>query len=407
MEIIIFLLLILHSAFFSSSETAFLSLGKIRTKRLESVGTPGARRVLRLLADPHKLLITILVGNTLVNVAASSVMADYMYFVFGEAGIGLAIPLMTVVLLIAGEVTPKMYALKNAVNLTFFSSLPLIFYEKLFFPVRVVLETLSKFIVRGMGIKIRTERQKVTDDEIRTLFSMGRKKGLVKEKEKDMVDSVLSFKTSDAADVMTPRIDLVAIDLGAGRDDIVREIKDNKFSRYPVYIHSLDNIVGILHAKDVLLSSSENIRDFVRKPLFVPESMKIDDLLHELKSKRKHMAVVTDEYGVTSGIVTVEDVLEEIVGEIRDELDEEAPRIRMIDQKTYEVSGQAHIYQVNEDLGMGIDTDEVDTIGGYVTLKLGKIPEAGEYVDIEGFRIKVMDVSKNRVTMLEITKVCE
>jgi putative hemolysin len=379
-------------------------MGKIRMKRLEVIGSPGSKRVLKLLADPHKLLITILVGNTIVNIAATSVMADFMYVFFGEAGIGLSIAVMTAVLLVVGEVTPKMFALKNPVTLAFFASIPLAFFEKLFAPARVVLEVVSKFIVKGMGIKIHTERQKVTDVEIKSLFSMGRKRGVVKEKEKDMVDSVLSFKTSDAADIMTPRIDLVAIDLGGTREEIVKDIKENKFSRYPVYIHTIDNMVGLIHAKDVLLSESTPVRDLVRKPLFVPESMKIDDLLHELRSKHKHMAVVTDEYGVTSGIVTIEDILEEIVGEIRDELDEEKPKIRMIDQKTYEVNGQAHIDEVNDELDMGIETEEVDTIGGYVILKLGKIPSAGAVLQIEGFNIEVMDVSKNRITMLEITK---
>lgn len=404
MEIIIFILLLSHSAFFSSSETAFLSLGKLRVRRLEAIGTPASRRVLKLLSDPHKLLITILVGNTLVNIAASSVVADFMFGFFGEKGVGISIAVMTAVLLIVGEVTPKMFALKNAVNVAFFFALPLIFFEKALFPLRWVLEKISKFIVRALGINIRPERQKVTDEEIRSLFLMGRKKGVVKEKEKDMVDSVLSFKSLNAADIMTPRIDLVAIDISEGREDIVRAIRENKFSRYPVYIHTLDNVVGILHSKDVLLSENTPIREFVRKPLFVPESIKIDDLLHELRSKNKHMAVVTDEYGVTSGIVTVEDVLEEIVGEIRDELDEEKPKIRMLDQKTYEVSGQAHIDDVNDELDLGIETDEVDTIGGYISLKLGKIPASGDMLELECFRLKVLDVSKNRVTTLEITR---
>ena len=404
MGFVIFLLLLLLSALFSSSETAFLSIGKIRVRRMESIGTPGSRRVLKLLKDPHKLLITILVGNTFVNIAASSVMADTLYGFFGEAGVGVSIVVMTGILLIAGEVTPKMFALKNAVNLAFFTSIPLIFFEKIFFPVSWVLERVSRFIVRAMGIRIITERQKVTDAEIRSLFSMGQKRGVVKEKEINMVENVLSFKSSDAADIMTPRIDLVALDLGGTRDEIEKEIKENKFSRYPVYVHTIDNIVGIIHAKDVLLSDSAHVREFVRKPLFAPESMKVDDLLHELRSKHKHMAIITDEYGVTSGIVTVEDILEEIVGEIRDELDEEKPKIRMLDQKTYEVNGQAHIDEVNDELGMGIDTEEVDTIGGYVILELGKIPVTGDVLETNGFRIKVMDVSKNRVTMLEITK---
>ncbi len=404
MEIIIFLLLLFHSAFFSSSETAFLSIGKIRMKRIEAAGGSSADRVLKLLQDPHKLLITILVGNTLVNIAASSLMTDIMFGLLGEAGVGFSIALMTVVLLLAGEVTPKMFALKNVVRLASFSSLFLVFYEKLFFPARVVLEGLSRLIVRSLGIDIKKERSKVTDEEIRSLFSMGKKGGVVKEREKDMVDSVLSFKTSNAADIMTPRIDMVAIDLGLDVEDIVRQIKENKFSRYPAYVHTVDNMVGIVHAKDVLLSDPPRVKKFVRKPLFVPESMKVDDLLQELRSKHKHMAVVTDEYGVSSGIVTIEDVLEEIVGEIRDELDQEKPKIRMLDQKTFEVSGQTHIDEVNEQLGMQIETDEVDTIGGYVILELGKIPSAGDVVATGGFSIKVLDVSKNRITLLEVTK---
>jgi putative hemolysin len=379
-------------------------MGKIRVKRLEMMRTPNSRRILALLSDPHKLLITILVGNTFVNIAASSVMADLMYTVFGEAGVGVSIVFMTAVLLVLGEVTPKMFALKNAVDLAFFSSIPLIFFEKMLFPFRWVLEKISRSIVSCMGVSIRTEKAKVTVEDIRSLFSMGKSKGVVKEREKDMVDSVLSFKNSDAADVMTPRISLVAIDLGKSREDIVQEMKENKFSRYPVYIHTIDNIVGLLHSKDVLLSDCEHVREFIRKPLFVPESMKIHFLLHEMRSKHKHMAVVTDEYGVTSGVVTIEDILEEIVGEIRDELDEEKPNIKMVDQKTYEVNGQTHIDEVNEEIGVGIDTGKVDTIGGYFILRCGKIPVAGDSIKVNGFRLKVVDVSKNRVTILEITK---
>jgi putative hemolysin len=404
MNILTFILLLSASAFFSGSETAFLSLGKIRTKRIESMGTSGAKKVAGLLSDPHKLLITILIGNTFVNIAASCIMAEFLYELFGEAGVIISIATMTMVLLVFGEVTPKMFALENAENVAFFSSGPLKVLEKTVGPIRHVLGGVSSFIVGGMGFKARPEPPRITEQEIRSLFSMGRKKGLVKKKEKDMVESILEFKDSDAADIMTPRIDLVALDLNRGKEDLVKEIKDSQFSRYPVYVHTIDNIVGILHSKDILLNEDGHVRDLVRKPVVVPESMRIDDLLRELQARHTHMAVVTDEYGVTAGVVTIEDILEEIVGEIRDELDNEKPKIRMVDQKTYQISGLAHIDDVNEELGLNIDTDEVDTIGGYVILCLGKIPRSGDAVSIEGFNVTVGDVSKNRITMLEFAR---
>jgi CBS domain containing-hemolysin-like protein len=183
------------------------------------------------------------------------------------------------------------------------------------------------------------------------------------------------------------------------------KVKDAKFSRLPVYVHSLDNIVGVICAKDFLLHPLTPVQDFVRRAHFVPETKRVADLLKDMQHRRTHLAVVTDEYGVTSGLVTIEDIIEEIVGEIRDELDHESPKIRKIDDNTFEVSGQAHIDEVNKEVGLAIETDEVDTIGGYVMLMLGKIPQAGDTVNLSGSAvIKVRDVSKNRVKALEISK---
>ena len=382
-----------------------MSLGKIQLKRIEGKTSPSSARVVKLLSDPHKLLITILTGNMLVNIAASSVLAGFFYSSFGEKGIGLSIVAMTVIVLIFGEVTPKMFALANAEKVSSFASFPLSVFEVVFAPVRLVLSAISNSIVKGLGVKVRSEAHKITEQEIRSLLSISKKKGIVKEKEKDMIDGILEFKELNAADIMTPRIDVVALDLTSEREDLEREIKEDQFSRYPVYVHTLDNIVGIVHSKDFLLGDpSHPVKDLVDAPFFAPESMKIDDLLQELQKRHMHMAVVTDEYGVTSGVVTIEDILEEIVGEIRDELDFEIPNIRMVDQKNFEVSGQTHIDEVNEEIGLSIVTDEVDTIGGFVILLLGRIPRAGDVVEIDGFTAKVEDVSKNRITKLTIKK---
>ncbi|MBD3379167.1 MAG: DUF21 domain-containing protein [Candidatus Omnitrophica bacterium] len=405
MEFTLYIILLFLSAFFSGSETAFLSIGKIRFEQLQNMKTPSAKRVVKLLSDPHKLLITILIGNTLVNIAASAVMTDLCYSAFGEKGVAISIFLMTFIVLVFGEVTPKMLAITRAVSFSFFSSLPLSLLEKVLAPFRIVLHKVANTIVRGAGINVISDRPKITEQEIRSLFHLGKKKGIVKEKEKDMIESILEFKELNAADVMTPRIDMVALDLTMDRSELISRIKDEKCSRLPVYMHTLDNIVGMIYAKDFLINPELPVKDLIKRPYFVPESKRIDELLNEMQKRHIHMAIVTDEYGVTSGLVTIEDILEEIVGEIRDEHDFEEPNIKMIDQKTLEVKGQTHIDEVNEHIaGINIETDEVDTIGGFVTLVMGEIPHAGDSVEVNGYSLTVKDVSKNRITSLVIEK---
>ncbi len=406
MNIAILVVLFIFSSFFSGSETAFFSLGKVRVKQIENLRSPASKKVIYLLSDPHKLIITILIGNTLVNIAASSIMADIFYTRMGEKGIGISILVMMIVLLVFGEVTPKMFALSNARKFSFFASFPLLFFERLFAPFRYFFSKVAGGLVRAMGLDIPSEKPRITEQEIRHLFSIGKKKGVVKEKEESMIEGILQFKDLNAADIMTPRIDVAALDLNEKQDELIRGVKENQYSRLPVYIHNLDNIVGVIHAKDFLLApAATSTRNFVRKPYFVPESMRIDDLLQELQRMKIHMAIVTDEYGVTSGVVTIEDILEEIVGEIRDELDFERPKIRKIDQKTFAAAGQVHINDINEEIGLGIETEEVDTIGGFVILKMGRIPQAGDTIEVNGYLITVDDVSKNRITSLKIEKI--
>jgi len=405
-NIAILVVLFVFSAFFSGSETAFFSLGKVRFKQIENLRSPAAKKAIYLLSDPHKLIITILIGNTLVNIAASSIMADIFYTQMGEKGIGVSIIVMLLIILVFGEVTPKMFALSNAQKFSFFASFPLLFFERLFAPLRYFFSKVAGGLVRALGLRIPSEKPRITEQEIRHLFSIGKKKGVVKAKEKSMIEGILQFKDLNAADIMTPRIDVAALHLTEKQDELIREVKENQYSRLPVYIHNLDNIVGVIHAKDFLLAPpATSTRELVRKPYFVPESMRIDDLLHDLQRIKIHMAIVTDEYGVTSGVVTIEDILEEIVGEIRDELDFERPKIRKIDQKTFEADGQVHINDINEEIGLGIETEEVDTIGGFVVLKMGKIPQAGDSIEINGYLITVDDVSKNRITSLKIEKI--
>lgn len=403
--IVLFIFFVFCSFFLSGSETAFLSLGKIRLKQIENLHDPASKRVEKLLRDPYKLLITIVVGNEIVNISASSIMSKLCYVNFGEEGILYSIVITIATLLVVGEVTPKMMALANASKYSLFASRPMMILERIFAPLRYMFTGAAYGIVRALGVNISHDHYGITKQEIRSILTMGKKSGVVNEKETAMVENILGFKDTNAADIMTPRINMIALDIGDDRQTIVNHVKDYKFSRFPVYIHSPDNIIGVIWAKDFLLHPSIPTKDLVRRVHFVPETKRVGDLLKEMQRKRMHLAIVTDEYGVTSGIVTIEDILEEIVGEIRDELDHEIPKINKIDDKTFEVSGQAHIDDVNKEVGLFIDTDEVDTIGGYIMLRLGKIPHAGDIVRLgDDAVIKVLDVSKNRVRSLEILK---
>ncbi len=404
MDLFFFITLIFASAFFSSSETAFLSFNKIRLKQIERMSSSSSRRVVNLLRDPHKLLITILVGNTLVNIAASAIIASLFFNWFGEKGVGLSILAMTILVLIFGEVTPKRFALSHSEKVAFFAAFPVKVLEFLFSPARFFLNKIVNSVIKGLGVKVKHDNSEVTEEEIRHLLHVSKKQGVVKRKEKDMIDNILEFKELNAADIMTPRINVTALDITEPNDIIAKKMKDGQYSRFPVYVHTLDNIVGILHSKEFLLEPGITVKTFIKKPFFVPESMRIDDLLQALQRKRTHMAVVTDEYGVTSGVVTIEDVLEEIVGEIRDELDVEFPKIRKLDKNSYEVDGSTHIDEVNEEIDLGIETDEVDTIGGYFVLMIGKIPQAGDMIEVGGYILKIRGVSKNRITILNIEK---
>jgi putative hemolysin len=342
-----------------------------------------------------------------VNIAASSIITDLFYRNFGEKGIGASVVIMTVLLLLFGEVTPKKFAFAHPIGFSFLSSIPMIFFEKLFAPARWVLHLIASKTLEAVGIKLRIEKQGITELEIRHLVSLSKKKGVVKGKEEEMIDGVMRLKKHNAADIMTPRINVVSIDLSDSRELIMKKMKEHQYSRFPAYIHDFDNIVGIVRTKDFLLGKDIEIEEVITKPYFVPESMRLNDLLKGLQRIKTQMAVVTDEYGVTSGVVTVEDILEEIVGEIRDELDFEPQKIHKIGQKIFEVDGQLHISEINEELGLGISTDEVDTIGGYVILKMGRIPHIGECVETDGYRFTVENISKNRITNIRMERISE
>jgi len=337
----IFLICVVASAFFSGTETAFFSLSELELSKLREEGSRGSRRVIRLMNDSRKLLITILVGNTLVNIIAAidatvlvTRLSRAYHFSEGLA-IFLEVVVVTLIILIFSEITPKILAVRNSLNLALRVSPFIDLVYLLLYPISAVLERFTDLFKRALHI--RTDAEFLSEEEIKTLIELGEEKGTIQSEERMMIDSIFEFGETTVKEIMVPRIDMVCIEMHASLKDLIRLIRERGHSRIPVYEGRIDNIRGVIHVKDlipVLDKSSRDVKlmDLARPAYFVPESKKIDDLLREFQRQKVHMAIVVDEYGGTAGLVTLEDIIEEIVGEIQDEYDKEAPLYQKIDE---------------------------------------------------------------------------
>jgi len=392
--------LIWCSAFFSSMETALMSLGRLRVRHLVDEGVRGAQLIDRLLSAPGKLLSTILIGNNLVNIAATAIGTVIAVDFFGE-GLGLAIATfaMTLVILVFGEVTPKTYGLHHSqrISLKWSPILNVLFI--VLSPFAFVMEAVSHLLLRLIGAPVTQNTPTFSEEELRTLVTVGQEEGLLQVEEKEMITSIIEFGDTLVKNIMTPRTEVVRVSLRINYDDLLGVIRDNGYSRVPVYDKGIDDIVGILHVKDLIGVPSENFEvvDFIRPPYFVPEFKKVSELLAEFKRKKLHLAIVVDEYGGTAGLVTFEDLAEEILGEIADEYDEdEVPEFSYIDERTIELSGSIGIRVASDLLGVELPEGEYETLGGMIMFMLGTIPDIGDTVDIEGvaFTTKAMDGSR-------------
>ena len=400
--LIIFFIFILLSAFFSASETAFLSLSKFQLNKMgDSLSTD---RIVAVLSRPRSFIFTILTGNTLVNIAASSSATIFAVHHFGEKGLGIAIGVVLFILLIFGEVLPKTYAYLFAEKFSRFAVYPIGIFIKILWPVRKVLSLITDSIIERLGSIAPKDTTEITEEEVKSMVKIGHREGVVEETEKEMIYGVFDFKDQRAKDIMTHRIDIKALDFDMPTEKIVEYIKKAKHSRLPVFRDTVDNVVGIAFAKNILFNPGSNIKDILKEPYFVPESEKIQKLLADLQRKAIQLAIVLDEYGMTSGIVTMEDILEEIVGEIVGEYDKEKNRITQIDENNYRLNGLLRIDEANKVLKLGIKTQEVDTVGGFVSLLMQKIPKENETITYKKFEFKVIKVFRNRIQEILITK---
>ena len=405
-QLVVLVILLMGSAFFSASETALMSISKIDARHMVYQNIKNAKIVSKLVEDPNKLLGAILVGNNIVNIGASSLATVVATDIFESAGPGIATGIMTLLVLIFGEITPKSLSTQKSQEVACFVARPISLVVLILTPVVKVLMFISNLMIRLFGGKIDTSKPFITTDELKTIVTVSHEEGVLEEEEKEMIYNVFGFGDSYTKDVMIPRTDMIAVDVNATYDEIIELYKQEQFSRMPVYQESHDNIIGVIYMKDLLLKQFDPkdfvISDFLRDVYFVHEFKRIDELFKEMRSKKIGMAIVVDEYGGTSGIVTLEDLIEEIVGDIDDEYDMTEDSFVKIADQEYLVDGSFRISDFNDELNLDISSNEFDSIGGFIIGLLDRFPDEGEVVVYDDITFKVEETMNNRINKLRI-----
>lgn len=405
-QLIVLVALLALSSFFSASETALMSLSKIRIRNMVDENIPGSKKIQKLIENPHTMLSAILVGNNVVNIGASSLATSLAIKNFGSTGVGLATGIMTLLVLVFAEITPKSLAAQNsekmALKVAPFISVVVVILK----PFNVILSYLTNSIIKVLGGEADARAPFITEAELKTMINVSHEEGMLENEEKVMIHNVFEFRESRVTEVMTPRTYMVAVNIDSSYEKIVEVFKTQQFSRIPVYDDGIDNVVGILYLKDLIFfdASKETFEmtKYMRAPYFTFEFKLITELFSEMRDKSIQMAIVIDEYGGTAGMITLEDLVEEIVGDIRDESDELFNEIEVVTEDEYLVRGSAEIDLINEMLGVKIESEDFDTIGGFVTGLFGRLPEAGEQIEFNNMKFIVEHVQKYRIEKLRI-----
>lgn len=400
--------LVCCSAFFSASETALTSLSRIRLRNMVEEKIKNADKISRLLDDPNRLLSSILVGNNLVNNGASALTTALAIQVFhGDAGSGasVATAFITVVILIFGEITPKTIAAQQAEKTALVVVNIIAAVVFVLRPVVVVLNMVTSSLSRLLGHNPDEKTPTITEAELKTIVNVSHEEGVLETEERIMINNIFNFGDAKAKDVMTPRTDMVSVPSDVSYEEFVASVNEEGFSRFPVYDEDIDDIVGILYVKDVFFvdKSEFSAEKYMREPYFTYETKPVAELFAEMRQNRLAVAVVLDEYGGTSGLVTMEDIIEEIMGEIADEYDDdEQDEIEVIKEDEYVVDGGTRLEEFNKMVGSRLESDEVDTIAGYVLMILGNFPEGGEVLELDGLKFVIEEMDKNRISKLRV-----
>lgn len=406
-RLIVLILLLILSGFFSSAETAFTSLNRLKIKSLADEGSKRAVLVLSLIDQNAKFLSTILIGNNIVNIVASALTTTFAMDYFGSTAIGIATGILTLLVLIFGEITPKTMASIHAEKMAFLYAPVVKVLVILFTPLTFLVSGLAKGVMFILRIDPNKSGQHMTENELLTIVEASAEEGVIEKDEHEMINNVVDFGDTKAKDVMVPAINMTCVEDTVSYDDLIDIFRKDQYSRMPVYHESHDNIVGIIWAKDLLVkydaSKEFKVTDYMREPFFTFESKKTSELMSELKDKYKSMAIVLDEYGITAGLLTIEDLLEEIVGEIRDETDtDEVDSVRKINDTTFEAAGSAPLDDVNKACGLELNSDDYDSIAGHVINLLNHLPTPGESIVWDDVKFTVLSTVKNRVTKVRI-----
>lgn len=411
-ELIILIILVILSAFFSSAETAFSTCNRIRIRGLADEGNKNASRVLSILDNYGKLISTILIGNNIVNLSASA-LATTIAISLSTPGTqslmtGLATGILTIVVLLVGEIVPKTWANLKADKIVLLYAPIIRLLMLILTPVIFIINILSNAIMRLFRIDPNAKNATITETELKTYVDASHEDGVIEEEEREMIYNVFDFGDSLAKDVMIPRIDMVSVEDTASYDEIKEIFRENMYTRLPVYHDSTDNIIGIINIKDFLFvpnPESFKISDILREVYFTYEYKKTSDLMMEMRQSSSNMAMVLNEYGSTEGMITLEDLLEEIVGEIRDEYDEdEESLIQKVDDNTYLVPGGMKLDDINDALDTEFSSEDYDSIGGLIIEKLDKLPSEGESVTLEDGTVLTVELfNQNRIEQVRLT----
>lgn len=403
-QIIIIIILLLLSAFFSSAETAFTMVNKIKIRSLIEEGNKRAITVGKVIDNSGKMLSAILIGNNIVNISASSLMTTLTIHLWGSYATGIATGIMTVLVLIFGEITPKTTATIHAEKFALFYAPIIYFIMNVLTPVIFVVDKLSGVILKALHVDPNSGHNKITEEELRTFVQVSHEDGVIESNEKKIINNLFDFGDTEAKDVMIPRIDMTLADVNTSYDDIIELFRETKYTRIPIYEGNADNVIGILNIKDLILTPHDdkfNIRSIMRKPFFTYEHKNTSELFNVMQRSSHSISIVLDEYGSTAGMITTEDLLEEIVGEIRDEYDtDETDPFIKVGPLSYLVDGSYKIDDLNDSLNLKFTSEDNDSIGGFIIEKLDRFPEIGEQFDIDNIHFKIERASSNRIELV-------
>jgi len=412
LQIVAIVVLVLLSAFFSSAETALTTVNKHRLRSLAEDGNRNAQNVLKLIENPAKMLSAILIGNNIVNISASALMTTFTTSVFGSKFVGVSTGILTLIILLFGEITPKSLA-------TLYNEKIALLYIHVVAPLVVLLTPVIWFVDKLSGVifwVLRVDRDaannQMTEGELRTIVDVSVEDGVLEKEEKSMINNVVDFGDSKAKDVMVPRADMALVSVDATFDEVFEIFNEEHYSRLPVYDENKDTVIGIVYLKDLFFFQNQadkkntafSIRNIMREPFFVYEYQKTSSIMAEMRNRFVSLAIVLDEYATAVGLITIEDLIEEIVGEIRDEFDmDELKMITKLSDNHYEIDAAMKLSDLEDSIGISLESEDYDSLGGYVIELLDHLPNVGETVKKDGITFQVVSMEKNRIDRIAIT----